>query len=319
MLKKIGLVTVWILCLVFFDVVICRSILGLGHPRDFSTYHSVRPPRAYVEFTAEWLARDSAFDKTHFWHDENPKTIRVAFFGGSTGVPVNEKLFADKLSELFKQKVDVVNFSCFSANHTQHLHMLLEVLHNGTPDIVVFYGGFNETIQNGWFDPRPGYPYSYYFRNEMSSFKRLLVEKSALFGALEWKYNIISHIGQLRKEYKPFQKEWNEAIKNKYFENLALAKRVTESLPSRKFKHAKFIAFYQPYQSDKIPDFVKTHEEIRAEIKKIDYITDLHDIYKPLSDKGKKIYFDECHVHQQATDLATVIMANIIAKKYAKK
>ena len=102
MLRKIGLITVWIICIVFLDVIVCRNLLGLGHPSDFSTFRSIRPPRAYVEFTTEWLARDSSFDKTNFWHDDNPNTIRVAFFGGSTGVPFNEEFFAQKLSEYFK-------------------------------------------------------------------------------------------------------------------------------------------------------------------------------------------------------------------------
>lgn len=313
MLKKIGLITVWIICFIIFDCVICRHLLHLGYPSDFSNYHTIRPPRIYTEFTTEWLAKETSFDKMKFWPDDD--SIKIAFFGGSTGVPVNPEFLASELSKRLNKKASAANFSCWSANHTQHLHLLLEVLHNGSPDIVIFYGGRNETVQQGYHDPRPGYTYSYYYRGETPAFIKVLIENSALIGALEWKFNRLTNLEKLRREYKPFSKGWNKTIEAKYFENLALSKRVSESLPSKHFGNAKFIAFYQPYRAEMHPQFLKAHERIREKIKDYDYIIDLYDLYKPL---GEGVFRDDCHVEQKATDLLTSVIAEITADKILK-
>lgn len=312
-MKRFGLFCFYVLCFVFIDMFICRYLLGFGHPRDFSIYKSARPPIPYAEFTSTKLKQETSLDKIKFWNSKDKNTIKVAFFGGSTGMPVKEKLFSEKLSQLFRQNVEVVNFSMYSGIHTQHLHLLLEILHNDIPDIVVFYGGRNETIQQGHFDPRPGYTYSYYYRAELSPLKKLLIENSALFGALESKFGILSHINELRNEYKPFSKEWNDSVVNKYFENLALTKRVAESLPSSKYGKTKFIAFYQPYRSELYPEFYEYHKLIRDKIKDIDYIIDIHDLYDVFD---KNIYFDDCHVEDIATDLLVETMAAKIAEKF---
>ena len=314
-MRKFGFVCFWILCFIFFDVVVCRHLLHLGHPSDFSNFHDKRPPRVYVEYTSEFLVKETSFDKTVFWKEKGDDVIRVAFFGGSTGLPVATKLFSKRLSKLLGEKVEVANFSICSGNHTQHLHTILEILHHSTPDIIVFYGGYNETITQGRFDPRPGYPYSYYYRGELSTVKKFLIENSALFGAYEWRYNTITHLSKLREEYKPFSEEWNKTIVDKYFSNMELAKRVSESLPSKKYGNTKFIAFYQPYRAELIPEFYPYHENIRERIKNVDYIIDIHDYYDQF---GKEIYIDECHVDLQITNMLVVKLSDEIAKRFSK-
>ena len=310
-MRKFGFICFYILCFLFIDVFICRTLLNLGHPRDFSIYKSHRPPRPYVEFTSERLSKETSFDKTKFWKSNDKETIKIAFFGGSTGMPVVQEKFSEILTNLCNENVEVVNFSMYSGNHTQHLHLLLEILHNDVPDIVVFYGGRNETIQQLHFDPRPGYPYSYYYRAELSPLKRLLIEKSALCGSLEWKYHLISHINELREEYKPGSPEWNVIIENKYFETISLAKRVAESLPSKKYGNTKFIAFYQPYRSDLYPEFFENHSNIRKRIESIDYIIDIHDLYKKM---GNDVYYDDCHVNYLANNLLVETLSKEIVK-----
>ena len=314
-MRKFGFLCFWILCFVFFDVVVCRHLLHLGYPSDFSIYKTQRPPRVYIEFTTEWLAKETSFDKTIFWDETGDDVIRVAFFGGSTGVPVSTVLFSKELSKRFNQKVEVANFSCWSSNHTQHLHMILEVLHKATPDIIIFYGGVNETVQQADHDPRPGYPYSYYYRGELSTIKKLLIENSALIGAYEWKYNTITNLSKLRDEYKPYSPEWNKSIEDKYFSNLELARRVAESLPSKKYGNTKFLAFYQPYRTDLCPEFIESHNNIRKRIKKVPYIVDIHDYYDQF---GKDIYIDRCHVRLQTTNMLVLKLSDEIAKKFAK-
>ncbi len=314
-MRKFGFICFWILCFLFFDVVVCRYLLHFGYPSDFFIYKTIRPPRVFVEFTAERLATETSFDKTVFWKNNDENVIKVAFFGGSTGMPVSETLFSKRLSELFGQTVEVVNFSCYSSNHTQHLHMILEILHHSTPDIVVFYGGYNETMSQGFYDPRPGYPYSYYYRGELSTIKKLLIENSALIGALEWKYHKITSLSKLREEYKPFSQEWNKSVEDKYFSNLELARRVTESLPSKKYGNTKFIAFYQPYRDEIYPEFSETHNNIRERIKNVSYIVDVHDYYNQF---GTSIYFDDCHVDLQTTNMLVLKLSEEIAKKFAQ-
>ncbi len=313
-MRKFGFICLWIICFVLIDVVICRQFLNLGHPRDFDIYKSKRPPVPYAEFTSEKLLEETSFDKTKFW--ENKNSLKVAFFAGSTGMRLEQKKFSEHLTKLFNEEVELVNFSMYSGNHSQHLHLLLEILHNDVPDIVIFYGGYNETITQGNYDPRPGFPYSYYYRGELSPLKRVLLEKSALFGALEWKYGLISHINHLRNEYKPFSPEWNKTIENKYFEKLELVKRVTESLPSKRYGKTKFIAFYQPYRSDLHSEFYDYHKNIRNRIQEIDYIIDLHDLYEKL---GNSVYYDDCHVNSIANNLLIETISEKVANKFANE
>src|SRR5205823_1646416 len=126
---------------------------------------------------------------------------------------------------------------------------------------------------------------------ELSAFKKVLLENSAIAGVLDMKFGIITNVARLRAEYKPFSSEWNKKIVDKYFETLYLANGLTQTLHSNKFSATKFFAFYQPYQ---VPDkFVQGHQAIKDSISKTGFGYDVSDLFLPL---GKEIYFDIVHV-----------------------
>ena len=309
--KKLFVVLIWVLLFLLFDSVVCRQLLDLGYPRDFDIPKSYRYPAPYVLFVHKNVMKETSFDKNNYFKGAEKNTIKVAFFGGSTGVPISSEKFSKVLTKKLKRDVIVENFSCYSANHRQHLHLMLEVLPKYNPDIIIFYGGFNETILNGWFDPRPGYPYSYFYRGELSTIKKFLIEYSALIGAIEFKQQRLTGLRKLQDEYKPFSEEWNEEIKNKYFETMKLANNVSKTFTSDNFNEPKFYGFYQPYQAKLFPEFYNTHLKIRNQIKTVDYIYDLHDEY---NDLGPSIWEDNCHVSDTsgANERIIDVMSDII-------
>ena len=209
--------------------------------------------------------------------------------------------------------VFVANYSVTSSNHRQHLHGIPEYLPQFKPDLVIFYGGFNETLQTAFYDPRPGYPYNYFYRGETRPFVKLLLEKSALIGEIDKKTGVFSGIAKLRMEQRPFSDDWNKKIIEKYLETLNLASDITGTIESKHFGRTKFFAFYQPYQVPK--QFVSTHEKIKSHIGTIKYAFDVSEEYDAL---GKEIYIDIAHVKQKANEAMGRKIASIVADKLKK-
>ena len=52
-------------------------------------------------------------------------------------------------------------------------------------DIVIFYGGFNETFQTLYADPRPGYPFNYWTVGELHPLKFTLLKYSPFFSEID--------------------------------------------------------------------------------------------------------------------------------------
>ena len=209
--------------------------------------------------------------------------------------------------KLLGDRVFGANYSVISSNHRQHLHGIIEYLPNFKPDLVVFYGGYNETVQSAIYDPRPGYPFNYFYRSETSPFIKLLLENSAILGEIDEQFGVFTGINKLREMQRPYSDSWNTRIANNYFETLFLANKVTNTIYSRRFGQAKFLAFYQPYQ---VPiEFLSKHYDIKKHIHNHEYVFDVSSEYDSL---GKDIYSDIVHVNQQARDSMGVRLANII-------
>ena len=77
----------------------------------------------------------------------------------------------------------------FSSNHNQHLHSIIENYNEYPIDIIVFYGGYNETFQTALYDPRPGYPYNFQVRNEMSPEEMFLRKHFVIYTIVEKLFN----------------------------------------------------------------------------------------------------------------------------------
>lgn len=304
-----------IILIVFSDIFIFHNLLGYGYPRHYEEENVERYPSPYVEF----IGKPNTDNHNEFgflgpsFNKSKPDDLKIAFFGGSTGYEGNPPIpviVESKLKKLLGISVFVANYSVVSSNHRQHLHAIIEFLPPFKPDIVIFYGGYNETIQSAKFDPRPGYPYNYFYRAETGPFSKILLENSAIIGEIDKRLGIFTGLSKLQKEQAPYTDSWDKRIVDKYFETLMLAKKVSGLIESKKFGKTRFYAFYQPYQVPRV--FLSAHNEIRKRISRMNYIFDVSSEY---DDLGKGVYVDQVHVHQGANELMGTKIAEIIARQ----
>jgi hypothetical protein len=317
-LTGVKIVIICLLTLTIADLAVLRPIFGLGYPTHYEEEDLQRYPAPYIAFKG----KPNALDHDQWGYRHVPAMVpddalRIAFFGGSTGYrgnPPIAPLLQDKLSKRLQRRTAVANFSVVSSNHRQHLHNLLESRSIFEPDIVIFYGGYNETLGSGFNDPRPGYPYNFFYREETSPLVKLLLRHSAFFGLLDqallpWGLSL-TPLARLRNEYKPFSFEWNQAIVDNYIETLTLANAVQTALPSRRCGAGKFIAFYQPFQV--IDSFKEAHQRLRDEFARLSFAVDVSDAYDSL---GPSIFVDRAHVQQIAHDTMSYRMADAIIER----
>ena len=207
-------------------------------------------------------------------------TINIAFFGGSTGYqgsPPIVNLLTQKLNSTKDAKqYEPLNFSVVSSNHNQHLHSLVENYTKYPMDMIVFYGGYNETLQTAFYDPRPGFPYNFRFRNEKSPEEMLLIKHSLLYRQKE-KYLSKSRL------IKPFTSSWNNAIVNNYIQTIDTSRLLSKSLTTGRCK-TPFLFIYQPYQMSKekgVPESYidQVHNKIKNQVIASDDGIDLSDLF----------------------------------------
>ena len=255
------------------------------------------------------------FDDVNFFKDAEKDDVKVAIFGGSTGQPLSEQYFSDKLSEKLHKKVTVKNFSAAAQIHRQHLHAILELLPKYNPDIVIFYGGFNDLWVGTWADPRPGYPYNFYYVREVPTATKFFVENSAICILLQEKFNLFFSPQKFWKSVFVCTDEWQKIDADKYIETLGLAKKVTETFESKYYGKTRFVAFYQPFQDTDY--FEKAQKMVQEKIKGLDYVYDLHNAFDGMGD----VYTDICHVKEDsgANEHIIDLMSDITAKKFPLK
>lgn len=320
-MKKIKSILTYGLFLLFIivlaDVYIFKKIMNLGYETHFNQENYQRYPAPYIEFTGkpnesghnELGFKGSVFSKEEV---EDTSILKIAFFGGSTGYhgnPPIAELIKQKLTDDLKIKVAVMNYSVVSSNHRQHIHIMTEHLNKFRPDLVIFYGGYNETLQTGFYDPRPGYPYNFFYRGELSPLRKLMLEKSALAGEFDKKTSKISKLKALKDKHKPFTKAWNDRIIYTYFETLEIASKLTKTFSTKKYD-ADFFAFYQPYQV--LESFMEQHKTIKQEHQVVDYFYDYSEIYDAHIDSA---YTDIVHVNQFAREIMAEKITNEIITK----
>ena len=112
-------------------------------------------------------------------------------------------------------------------------------------DFVVFYGGWNETIQYVNYDPRPGYPYNFFFRNDLSLIKKLILKYSSILGEFDMHTGIIN--GRAKLVLSTKTEDWEKKIINKYWRDLEVANNITNKLTKpNTCKNPLFISVTQP-------------------------------------------------------------------------
>lgn len=247
--------------------------------------------------------------------------VKILFFGGSTGYyghpPIPELLETELNQKLNGKKVFIANCSVVSSNHNQHIHALIEQFIGKKIDMVIFYGGYNENIQPLSYDPRPGYPYNFYFNNECAHWRLNLVKYSSILGEIDKRYGIITGINSFRKKYAANKAKWYRSIADNYLKTLENAKLITNKvLQSGAYSQTKFIAIYQPFI---VPvDFISTGKYIQKQVRSSDYIYDMNNLINTKTQKNV-MYYDNIHVNQEGNQLIAEKIAalclNIMSQK----
>lgn len=180
--------------------------------------------------------------------DIKDKKLTIGFFGGSTGYNGRPPII-DIISDLLEKDGianRVYNFSSTSSNHSQHLHRLVEFMEYSF-DIIIFYGGGNETEGYYYYDLRPNYPYNFYYKNELNTFSKLILENSFFFYELDKLTGLISRRNILHKEKNNNFDLWSQKILENYFLVLTKAQNVTNnSIKPNICSKSNFFAFFQP-------------------------------------------------------------------------
>lgn len=255
------------------------------------------------------------------WVPEKNDTeaLKISFFGGSTGYngePPIATMIESMLNENGVIRAQVANFSVVSSNHRQHLHNIIESRSLFRPDIVIFYGGYNEVVSPAYYDPRPGFPYNYFFREETTSLNQMLMLHSPsiyLLDGLLARNGIdgLTPLVRLRREQMVFSEQWEEEVMAKYFDTVELARAVTSSFESDRCGRSIFLFFYQPF---KVPSELKNmHEAIKLRLDGYSYGFDISgtfgvgdmDVFTDsvhITQSGRKVIAEEITRRLKAND-----------------
>jgi hypothetical protein len=285
-------------------------------PEHFDKQNMQRQAAPYIEFRGSPGMLDHDRHGYRWVPDKiDPDALHIAFFGGSTGYQGDPPIASLLESRLNTAGVpaQVANFSVVSSNHRQHLHNIIESRSLFRPDIVIFYGGYNETLQSAYYDPRPGFPYNFFYRQETSPLNQLLIRYSPTFYLIDELLTRqglggLTPLAQLRKSEAPFSERWNKAIMDKYFDTLELARHITGAFESKHCASPVFLFFYQPYQVP--PDFMAVHEDIRKKIGDYSYGYDLSETF---TRRGLDVFTDIVHVTQAGREAIAGEMARRLA------
>ena len=265
-----------------------------GHWEHLNQGNMQRKPYPYLMFKGAPNFKDHNILGYRIFDEVTNKTINIAFFGGSTGYagspPIINKI-TDKLNSLNYNftKYAPLNFSVVSSNHNQHLHSLLHHYKNYPIDLVFFYGGYNETLQTAFYDSRPGYPYNFKVRNEMSPEEMFLMKNSYIYQTIRLKL-------LKNSENKPFSEIWNKKIVNNYINTIETARLLSNSLTTGRCE-IPFIFAYQPYQMSKNKGVHNSFkEQVHSRIKKyVSIASDGIDVSNSFHEE-EKFYEDIVHL-----------------------
>jgi len=306
----VTLVASSIVIIIFFDFYIFK-LFGHGFPSSISEDKLERSPTPFDMFSGKEFYNDhnSLGFRGKEFTNSNKETFQIAFFGGSTGYNGNPpiiKLIHKNLNDL-NIKNRVFNFSSVSSNHNQHLHRLLKHSYLNF-DLVIYYGGFNETLQTFLYDPRPGYPFNFFIRNELSPFKYLLLKYSSILAEYEKKTGNISGVSKIKENINFQSNDWLNLLLKNYSKSLIDAKNLSEKfINSNKCSSTKFLAFYQPISLNRSNEYSK---KIITETKK--FISDKNIIIDISEIIDENEFTDSVHVSQKAKEIIAENIASYI-------
>ena len=318
LLQKFGNIIFYFFSTLFFIIILDSYIFkkfGHGFPSSVSEEKFERAPSPYDMFSGKPFYKDHnelGFRGDAFLNDDQ-KTYQFAFFGGSTGYngnPPISNLVENNLNKIIDVKS--FNFSSVSSNHNQHIHRLLK--HSNLKfDLVIFYGGYNETIQSFLYDPRPGYPFNYWIRNELSRIKYILLKYSAIYAEYEKQTGGLTNLNTIKDKINFSKDVWYDNLFENYFLTIDKAKKLSEKfIRSNNCESTKFVAFYQPISlKHSNENEKKIIFETKKRLKLQNNLIDLSHII------DENFFIDAVHVKQKAkriiaTEISDYIKENLL-------
>ena len=236
-------------------------------------------------------------------------TLSIAFLGGSTGYTGNPpipELLSDYLTKKEIKNV-VYNFSVNSSNHNQHIHRLVKYIDHPY-DVVIFYGGNNESIQYLQYETRPSYPYNYFMKNDLPIYKIFLLKYSSIFGIIENQTGIISGISLSREKIITDFDIWSSKIVHNYLSVIEKAQLLFgKNLKTNKCKNLIFIPILQPVNPKSAQEVALWNKMKKAISGKSDFIN-YSNIYENIN------FFDNVHVDQ----ISRLKIANLMTEDILK-
>jgi len=315
-----------VLSYLIVDMAIFR-ILGHGYPSNRDQEKIQRLPTPYDFFSGKPNALDHNSDgfRGNDFKKAEEKQLSIAFFGGSSGYNGNPPIVDLIGQKLNSAKINTVvyNFSSVSSNHNQHLNRLLKYS-NYNFDIVIFYGGFNETFQTLYADPRPGYPFNFWTVGELHPLKFTLLKYSPFFSEIDKQTGKISNISNLRDDVGLGSDEWLNNLLENYTKTLFNSKKLTENfITPNMCNKSIFISIYQPISLSKMTNklLVELDEGFKEKminktiekIKKYDFIHNLSNIYK------ERMFTDSVHVTDEAKEIMATKITEIVKNNLENK
>jgi len=301
----------FILFLILF-VDIFLKFIGLGINKHWYDEENIRFSTPYDMFSNkpnildhnEFGFRGPSLDKKI-----DKDTLSIAFMGGSTGytgTPPIPEMLSEHLTVNGIENI-IYNFSVNSSNHNQHIHRLVKYI-DYPFDIVIFYGGNNESIQYLQYDTRPSYTYNYFMKNDLPIFKIFLLKYSSIFGFIENHTGIISGINVTRKNIDKNFNIWSNEIVNDYISTINKAKLLfANNLITNKCKNLIFIPILQPVNP-------RTKKEVELWSKMKESVKNNPDFINYSNNYENINFFDNVHIDQKSRIKIANLMKDDILK-----
>ena len=315
-----------IISYLFVDMALFR-LLGHGYPSNRDQEKIQRLPTPYDFFSGKPYARDHNSDgfRGKDFKKADEKQLSIAFFGGSSGYNGNPPIINLVEENLNSQNINTIvyNFSSVSSNHNQHLNRLIK-FSNFNFDFVVFYGGFNETFQTLFADPRPGYPFNFWTVGELHPLKFTLLKYFPFIAEIDKQTGNVSGITKIRNDVNLGSDVWLDKLLKNYSSTLLNSKKITEKFINPNLcNKSTFIGIYQPISLSKmtnqlLENLEKNFKEkvvikTKSEIKKYNFVYDLSELYE------EKMFTDSVHVTDEAKKIMAKKITSIINDNVQKK
>lgn len=288
-------------------------LFGFGYPSHYNQENIERFPSPYDTFTGRPLVRDhNEFGFRGDFRINTFKSYNIAIFGGSTAYNGSPPIIDLVANNLISQGILVktYNFGSVASNHSQHVHRLIKFSDIYKLDLVIFYGGYNETINYTVYDPRPGYPYNFFFRNELSPWKQAMLQSSSILGAFDqYSGGVISGLYKLKKEH--LDVDWDKDIITNYWRDLRLASSISQSIVKPNVcNKTQFLSFMQPANPSTVPRRNIWNKLASSQKEIFNNINWRHVDFTKLSSSIE--FIDDVHVTQQSRELIAKNLTGVV-------